>query len=83
MRHSDHLFVVRNWFKGSRLTFPPEEARILVSLSDLTVLLCSAQRGNEGDWVSPLWKTDEALLDEGSVQSDCSSCQKVGRNLSS
>lgn len=79
MRHSDHLFVVRNWFKGSRLTFPPEEARILVSLSDLPVLLYStvsfsAQRGNEGDWVSSLWKRNGALLDEGSFQSGCSSC---------
>lgn len=79
MRHSDHLFEVRIWFKGSRLTFPPEEARILVSLSDLTVLLystisCSAQRGNEGHRVSSLWKRDGALLDEGFFQSGRSSC---------
>lgn len=79
MRHSDHVSVVRNCCKGSRLAFLPEEAPILALLSGFTVLLhgtvsCSAQRGNEGERVNPPWKRDRALLDEGPVQCGGSSC---------
>lgn len=78
MGHSDHVSVARNWYKGSRLAFPLEEAPILARLNGFTVLYrtvsCSAQRGNEGERVSPPWKRDRALLDEGPIQSGRSSC---------
>lgn len=67
-----------NWFKGSSLAFPLEEAHILAALRGLSVLLLGSllalHGGNEEERVSPLLGDSRALSEEGPAQSSCSSC---------
>lgn len=75
---SDLVSMTRNWFKGSSLAFPLEEAHILAVLRGPSVLLLGSllalHGGNEGERVSPLSGERRALSEEGPAQSSCSSC---------